>query len=72
MKLPLNEFFMQTSRTHASMARETDLTRHKIETWMTDGKPIFVHFDADSEVIHRIVEEPVSKTHYKRRLNNER
>ena len=67
MKLPIANFFMQTKRTHSSVSRETGLTRHCIERWITEHKPVYIEFDGRSEVIQSITEEPLIKTHYKRR-----
>ena len=67
MRLPLAHFFAHTSRTHMSMARETDLTRHMIESWLTEGNAVYVYFDKRTEVISRIVEEPPPKIRYERK-----
>ena len=66
MELPIAQFFMQTSRTHASMVRETGIIRQKIERWVTDNKPVWIEFDERTEVINKITERPLLKTHYKR------
>jgi len=66
MRKPLANFIKHTGRTHASIARETGLTRHQIERWLKDGHAIYVWFDKRSAVINRIVEEPSPKLHYQR------
>ena len=47
------------------------ITRQKIETWMKDHKPIYVEFDERTEIVEKITEEPVSKTHYRRRESSQ-
>ena len=66
MKLILQQFFAQTTRTHMSMARETGISRQNIENWLNKNRPVYVEFDERSEVIDRITFEPVKKTIYKR------